>query len=66
MEWCSATVETTAAAASSRIGSARSSRPQQRQVVAAREARDPGKLIILCDVSGGSVSPGAGQLGEAV
>ena len=38
---------------------------QERQVVAAGEARDPRQLLVLGDVCGCPLSPGGGQLGEA-
>jgi hypothetical protein len=38
---------------------------QERQVVAARKARDPRQLLVLGHVIGCSLSPGGGELGEA-
>ena len=38
---------------------------QQRQIVAAGKARDPGQLFVLRDVTGCPLSPGGGQLAEA-
>ena len=60
-----ATVCTATPAASLRMPSARSDEQKQRQVVAVREASDPGASVVS-DVALGPLAPAKGHLGQAV